>query len=684
MSNVAKIAALLLLIAAAGGLYFLNSGTAAPTPPPISSTPVITPVEQKPTRPKAVEAPQRVAQTDRVTASGNGDNAHADAPQGVKGRVLLPNGQPAVGVKVMLLENAMSNAIDMFLKNQTGQVSPPLATTVTVEDGSFALGVLKAGQNVDLRVVSESHPEIIRAPLKIASDDWPDLGDLDLESGLIVQGRVVDAMNKSPVADASVYLNSTNRSHSMVTTPGREKGILMVTDASGNFRFENAPRIGSVNIKVEADGYAVTNLLGQQIRIDSVNQMNIEIEPGRSITGVVIDDQGQRIRGVKIVASGLSSKTPQTAQAYSDDQGEFEFTALRSGPYRLKASASNFTDVDVPLAITGEDIKVVMAKRGSVKLRVLSSKGREIKNYRLSLKRAFPNNPTSIGNVFDFADRSISPRNYKRGWAMIDGLPSGTFCFQLSERSHAKTLSETFLVKQGAEPIEITVNLTNGGEIIGKVIDDQGQPVAGATVSSDMNSGLAADTGLFEMFRSMIPEKHTARSVKTNKQGEFRIGQLSFADYMIRVSHSRFCQGTKIDISLQQEGEVVDAGVIQLEKGTLIEGTTTIDGQPAGQVKVTISVPSTGNQPLRTNQPSSTEAAAEAARRLFSAKVLSDGDGRFIMLKRVPPGTYKVTAARASADSPFMALLDMKQSEQELVIAPGQERAVINFNLNSR
>ena len=69
---------------------------------------------------------------------------------------------------------------------------------------------------------------------------------------------------------------------------------------------------------------------------------------------------------------------------------------------------------------------------------------------------------------------------------------------------------------------------------------------------------------------------------------------------------------------------------------------------------------------------------------IFSAKVLSDGDGRFIMLKRVPPGTYKVTAARASADSPFMALLDMKQSEQELVIAPGQERAVINFNLNSR
>ena len=133
-----------------------------------------------------------------------------------------------------------------------------------------------------------------------------------------------------------------------------------------------------------------------------------------------------------------------------------------------------------------------------------------------------------------------------------------------------------------------------------------------------------------------------------------------------------------------QEGEIIDAGVIQLQKGTLLEGITTIDGIPAGQVKVVISIPAPASPAVPNAQPNTPEAMAQARRRLFSTKSLSNGDGHFVMLKRVPPGTYKITAARHSADNPFMTLLDMKQSSQELIIAPGQERAAVNFNLSSR
>ena len=56
-------------------------------------------------------------------------------------------------------------------------------------------------------------------------------------------------------------------------------------------------------------------------------------------------------------------------------------------------------------------------------------------------------------------------------------------------------------------------------------------------------------------------------------------------------------------------------------------------------------------------------------------------DGRYRLLKRVPPGTYKITASRQSAENPFSKLLDMKDTEQTLTIVPGQERAEMNFNL---
>lgn len=688
MSNVAKLALPLLLVAAAAGgaFYYLNQGEVTPVAPPSGggNTEVVDD-GRKDDNTEIVKADNTVKRDpQRTEATGPAGNAHSDAPQGVKGRVMLPNGQPAVGVQVMLLENAMSNPIDMFLKNKTGQVSPPLATSVTFEDGSFALGVLKAGQGVDLRVVSDAHPELAKSPIKVRSGDWYDAGDLKLEQGLVVQGRVVELLTKAPVANATVYLNSTNRSHAMSATPGRERGIVATTDGAGNYRFQNAPRTGLVNLKVEAEGYASTNLLSQQIKVDAPNQFNLEIERGRTITGVVVDDTGERISGAKIVATGLSTKTPQTETTYCDDDGEFEFPPLRGGPYRLVVSAKRFADVEVPLVLTDEDHKIVMPKRGSVRLKVLTAKGRAVKNYRLSLKRSFPNNPNNIGNVLDFPDRNITPRNYRGQFAMIDGLPSGLFRFQIMERNHAKTLSEAFTVEQGADAIEVVVTLTMGGAITGTVIDDMGKPVFGATVASDMNAGLAADTGIFEMFRSMIPEKHTNRSVKTDKQGRFRLPTLSFADYMLRVSHPDYCEGQKINIKLTTEGEVIDAGVIQLEKGALIEGVTTVDGNPTGQVKVVLSIPAPAGQPTPNRQPNTPEAMAEAAKRLFSTKALSDGDGRYVMMKRVPPGTYKVTASRQSAENPFMALLDMKQSEQELIIQPGQDRATVNFNLASR
>ena len=66
------------------------------------------------------------------------------------------------------------------------------------------------------------------------------------------------------------------------------------------------------------------------------------------------------------------------------------------------------------------------------------------------------------------------------------------------EKNHAKSLSPMFKVIKGAtEPVEVVVQLTEGAAITGTVIDNLGAPVAGATVTSDMNQGLAAGTGCF-------------------------------------------------------------------------------------------------------------------------------------------------------------------------------------------
>lgn len=691
MSQAAKIAVPLVLLAAAGVgtfLYLQRTPSVAPVAPeqPVSAT-----VEQPTEQPVRVNtAPVTAEVVDpqpqeplRVAANTVLSEAYANAPQGVRGRVLLPNGGPAGEVPVYLLESSMNDPIKVFLANKTGTITPPAAATLTAADGTFALGVRAPGKTFDVRVVSEVHPEINHQGIKVRDEDWISVGDLTLEIGAIVQGRVIEEGSMVPVAGAAVFLANTQQAHSMIATPGRERGMHVETDAAGQFRFTNAPRQGMVNISVEAPGFATSPLLNQQVKPDTINEFVIEVVRGQPIAGVVVDAEGKPVGNVTITASGLSMKTPQTAQAVSATDGTFRFASLRDGPYQLLTLSSQHGELKLSPVLAGDtEVKLVLQERAYAKLRVRAANGGPVKAYKLSLKRSFPNNALGIGNVPEFADRRMTPVDYEGEWCIVRGLPTGEFVFQITDNDHAKTLSPAFTVTAGGPPPEVDATLTLGSTITGTIIDDRGSPVANATVTTDMNNGLAAGTGLFEIFKNFIPEKHTKSQVKTDRQGRFRISKLAYADYMVRVHHPDFCEGTAFDISLASEGQVVDAGVIQLSRGAILEGLTRVMGQPASQVKITVTVP-----PPETpaGLPTSAPEQQPKLQAMFSATAISDGDGTYRLLKRVPPGTYKVHASRQTGDNnPFNMLLDMKQSEQQLIVNPGQDVVRIDFNLDKR
>ena len=97
MTSVAKFALPLLFLAACG------QDPIAPPPMPQTGAQGAAATDQRPANeggPQVAVAPQRQeVQRESVTDRGN---AHSDAPQGVKGRILLPNGEQAAGVQLML------------------------------------------------------------------------------------------------------------------------------------------------------------------------------------------------------------------------------------------------------------------------------------------------------------------------------------------------------------------------------------------------------------------------------------------------------------------------------------------------------------------------------------------------------------------------------------------------------
>lgn len=690
MAKASNVLVPLLLLAVVGGgaaYYASTQGGSEPAPivaptptpaKPVEPTPAPQPV--RPVTAQAHQEPERTAVVANTTES--------DAPQGVRGRVLLPDGRPAAKVPVMLVENFMNDAIRIFLINRGGKSNNTMiaASGVTADDGSFALGVRQLGKAFDLRIVSPDHPEKNVPQIKVREGDWFQVQDQRLEQGLVVHGHVLEEDTQRGIANATVWLAANNQAHTMIATPGRERGISAVTDDKGFYRFTAAPTQGLVTLTAEAEGFASSPVENRQLEVDAPNEINIMVVAGQPIVGVIVDPSGNPIVGATVTANGLSQKTPQAASVTSGAEGKFEFPSLRNGPYNVVGSMAGYVDArEQPVMAGDTEVKLVLGVRPSVKLRVLGANRAPVKSYRLALMRYFPNNPAGVGKVLDFPDRNVTPGDYPAEfngeWAVIRNVPPGEFRWQIADNAHAKTLSPPFTVVENGTTPEVVAELTLGGVLTGTVIDDTGKPVPDATVSTDMNGGAAADIGLLDLFKSMMPEKHTKTSVKTDAQGRFRITKLAFADYMVRVAHPAFCEGVAIDIKLETPGQVLDVGVVQLARGAVVEGITFVAGQPMGQVKVQLSSPMPAPVPPVPGQP---VPEARPMPTMFHAQAVSDGDGHYRLLKRVPPGTYKVTASRETAENPFFKMIDMKDTEQEIVIAPGQERAELNFNLVKR
>jgi uncharacterized GH25 family protein len=680
VSQAAKILLPVLLLGglAGGAWYMMSTGPARPPAPPVPASAPEQPAQpQRTVTPEQPDKPPERPPENRTVVQLQATNA--DAPQGVRGRVLQPGGSPAANVPVYMLKAMSSNYLEVYLKQKTGGTFPPVANGKTAADGTFSLGITVPGQTYDLRVVPENFPELNFSNIKVREGEWVDAHDLQLEPGVIVQGRVTAEDGGAPVANAKVNLRTQNQTAFLVPTPGHENGVQVLADNGGFFRFNNAPHDGLITLSAEAPDFAAVERTGLQIKPDALNEFNLELARGTPISGVVVDTSGKPIGGAQLTAVAQSSKVPSTTTTKSSSDGTFATANLRDGPYKLTATAGGYEDKTIDTT-AGEELKVVLDQRCQVKLRVLSARGVPVKVYSLSLRRYFPNNPGAIGKVLEFPDNQrITPADYHGDWATIRNVPVGEFVFQIADSDHAKTLSQPFQVTAGqTEAPQVEATLTMGAGITGLVVDDRGQPVAGATVSTDMNGGFAADDGgILTIFKDFMPEKHTATSTQTDGGGRFVIRRLAFADYMLRIAHPAFCEGVSLDIKLDSENELRDVGTITLMRGAVVEGLCSVGGAPAGQIKVQVGPPE-GAKP---------ETDAKGGPKMFfSTSAITDNDGHFRLLKRVPPGSYKIYASRHAGDQKdiFSVMMDMKETARQLQIGAGQEQSTQNFELRPR
>jgi|ADurb_Met_03_Slu_FD_contig_61_261117_length_4432_multi_4_in_0_out_0_4 uncharacterized GH25 family protein len=252
-----------------------------------------------------------------VAPGGSGVEIRLLALGGVKGNVIDTDGNP---VKAF---SARAEPIDV----DAGYETPRAAfKTFSGAEGGFEIPNLPPG-SYTINVQSPGYRGTQAANIRVAAADVTDVGVLRLQTGGILNGRVIDSYG-APVPDATVaVIGGASR---LPGARGGASATTTTTDADGRFSFEGL-KGGATKFRVSKPGYLASD--SESVDPNTlVSELVLRLGVGGVISGVVINGSGQPLPNVKVYLKG----EPKSAQTETDSRGHFVFDALPEGVYTVR------------------------------------------------------------------------------------------------------------------------------------------------------------------------------------------------------------------------------------------------------------------------------------------------------------------------------------------------------------
>jgi len=262
----------------------------------------------------------------------------------ISGRVTFEDGTVASGVEVDVRFD-VAGAMGMGGFNAAVGAR---GSAETDEDGTFRVTGLGKGP---FTVACEAPPPGEEDGESSDDEAWsvrrngvePDTEDLELVllPPVGLAGRVVDHEGQ-PVESFSVT-TALLLENSPIQGIGVERRTLSFAGENGAFRFPKLDR-GYFSVTVDAEGYASPEPV--EVPVPQEEELVIAIEPGASVTGIVLGPDGQPFAGAEVTLALelqdlIQSRTGQldVPSTTSDGDGRFELTELRGGAANLVARA---------------------------------------------------------------------------------------------------------------------------------------------------------------------------------------------------------------------------------------------------------------------------------------------------------------------------------------------------------
>lgn len=363
--------------------------------------------------------------------------------------------------------------------------------------------------------------------------------EMRLPASRMLAGKVINSDTDEPVPGVYVYGGNADASDAKP----RATGSMAVTGVDGRFEFPVIVGDYKLSIRHEVDGYFVPTHAASRdagpepeyptVTVTAENTLSevvIKIARGLVVNGTVLDEQGLPARGIQVAASCEGRPYKQTA-AITDSDGHYHISGLSPYvPVRITAWCESGT-AEETIAPT-EDHPWEQTLMKSVALKLVSGTSvvgrvtqadRPVPGISVRLLRAGPPEPGEQGVRFSpFGETTTD----ELGKYRLTGLTKGDrYHLEVEAKEGAEVrdwrytmpYSHTVEVENG-ETIELpdAELKTNGQTLSGVVVDPDGNPVKGITVSARLATGMHLSR----------PQNGPPPWTETDDKGRFKLSHL--------------------------------------------------------------------------------------------------------------------------------------------------------------
>jgi hypothetical protein len=162
------------------------------------------------------------------------------------------------------------------------------------------------------------------------------------DQGGRIEGNVLDAASHQPVRKATVFINFMGDLKSMVTAQTqRAEPQTAITDSSGKFTFNNLSA-GQYQLTVTHPSYPQGRMGVRktvEVKDGTASGVTIELVPGATITGRIVDEDGDPLNGcfVQVQPAGKSNMGVAMRGPIMREDGSYKLYEISPGKYTISA-----------------------------------------------------------------------------------------------------------------------------------------------------------------------------------------------------------------------------------------------------------------------------------------------------------------------------------------------------------